>query len=279
MTDPLRTWFAGWLPPHLKRLLNRSRAGEAVWYTGNYETWEDARRDSVGYEDPVIFDRVKDSIEKVRAGEAAGERDAVLFEQVPYPFPLLTGLLRAALSSNRLNVLDIGGSLGSTYFQCRGLLDRLDELRWNVVEQLSFVEYGREHLQSRELRFYDSIDACLTAERVDVAVLSSVLPYVETPYKLLEEVVARKFEHIIIDRTPLLEDGPDRLTVQHVPAYIYGRQLSYPAWFLTRENLLARISRDYDLRLEFDALAGRIELDGASARDTGFLFQYKLDDE
>ena len=279
MSGPLKSWFADWLPPHLRRLLQRSRAGEAVWYTGDYASWSDARRDSTGYDNRFILETVRESLEKVRDGEAPGERDSVLFDRVPYPFPLLVGLLRASLAGHRLCVLDIGGSLGSTYFQCRGLLDRLDELRWNIVEQPAFVECGRQHFQSEQLRFFDNLESCLAEEQVNVAILSSVLPYVEKPYEVLENVVSRGIEHVIIDRTPLLENRPDRLTVQHVPAYIYGRELSYPAWFLNRESVLARFSGSYVLHLEFDALAGRIDLGPFSARDTGFIFEYKLEDE
>lgn len=279
MSDPLKSWLADWLPPHLRRVLSRSRAGEAVWYTGDFPDWDEARRHSTGYEEPLILEKVKESIEKVSRGEAVGERDSVLFDRIPYPFPLLCGLLRAALPGNRLSVLDIGGSLGSTYFQCRGFLNQVDELRWNVVEQPSFVECGRRHFQSNELRFHESLDEVLVTEQVNVAVLSSVLPYVEKPYGLLEDVLSRRIEYVLIDRTPLLEDGPDRLTVQHVPEYIYGRQLSYPAWFLSRENVVARFARNYELLLEFDALAGRIDVEGASARDTGLIYQFQLDDE
>jgi putative methyltransferase (TIGR04325 family) len=279
MSDTVRHWFADWLPPHLRRMLNWSRSGEAVWYTGSYATWDEARRDATGYEDPLILEKVRESIEKVVRGEAAAERDSVLFDRVPYSFPLLAGLLRAALPDNRLCVVDIGGSLGSTYFQCRGLLDRLDALRWNVVEQPSFVECGRRYFQSEDLRFFETLDDCLAAEQANVAVLSSVLPYVEKPYELLDDVLSRRIEYVIIDRTPLLEVGADRLTVQHVPAYIYGRQLSYPAWFLARENVVSRFAANYELLMEFDALAGRVDVDSTSARDTGFVFQYLLDNE
>lgn len=278
MAEPLKAWLADWLPPNVRRLL-KGEVDRAVWYTGNYSTWNEALRESNGYQETLIVDKVAAAIGKVKCGEAAAERDSVLFDHIPYPFPLLAGLLRAAVAGHRLSVLDIGGSLGSTYFQCRGILSRLDELRWNVVEQQSFVECGRQKFQSNELRFYDSVEACLADGPVDVVLLSSVLPYVSNPYALLDDVLSREIEHVIIDRTPLFAAEPDRLTIQHVPAHIYGSDLSYPAWFLNRENIVARFARRYNLLYEFDALAGLIRVDGATARDTGFLLELRFEDD
>jgi putative methyltransferase (TIGR04325 family) len=278
MAEPLKTWLADWLPPNVRRLL-KGEVDRAVWYTGSYSTWNEALRESNGYQETLIVDKVAKATEKVTCGEAAAERDSVLFDHIPYSFPLLAGLLRAAVAGHRLSVLDIGGSLGSTYFQCRGILSRLDELRWNIVEQPSFVECGRAKFQNNELRFYDSIDACLSEGPVDVVLLSSVLPYVSNPYALLDDVVSREIEHVIIDRTPLFGAEPDRLTIQHVPAHIYGSALSYPAWFLNRENVVARFAARYNLLYEFDALAGLIRVDGATARDTGFLLELRFEDD
>ena len=39
-----------------------------------------------------------------------------------YQFPLLSGLLYAAARDGGLSVVDFGGALGSTYFQCRDFL-------------------------------------------------------------------------------------------------------------------------------------------------------------
>lgn len=278
MADPLKSWLADWLPPHVRRLL-KGEADLAVWYTGNYATWNAALRESNGYHEALIVDKVAAAVEKVASGEAVAERDSVLFDRIPHSFPLLAGLMRATIPGHRLSVLDIGGSLGSTYFQCRSLLNRLDELRWCIVEQPSFVEKGRAKFQTDELRFYESVDECLASAPVDVVLLSSVLPYVADPYALLDEVIAREIEHVIVDRTPLFAAEPDRLTVQHVPPHIYGHAMSYPAWFLNRDNVVARFAGRYNLLFEFDALAGLIHVDGSTARDTGFLMELRFEDD
>jgi putative methyltransferase (TIGR04325 family) len=245
----------------------------AVSYSGSFATWSDARRHSDGYDVPAIVERVKQAQLKVARGEAAYERDSVLFDTIEHSYPLVVGLLRAALNNGGvLNVVDIGGALGSTYFQCRGLLEGTASVRWNVVEQPAFVDCGIQHFQSEQLRFFRDLRSCLAVEPVGVAVLSGVLPYVEDPHAMLREVADARLAHVILDRTPLWAAG-DRLTVQSVPASIYGFPVSYPAWILNRERVLGHFLPQYRLVEEFGALAGTIPVDGLSARDTGLIFE------
>jgi putative methyltransferase (TIGR04325 family) len=273
MRPDLKHWLADWIPPRLRRALRGESTNGAVSYSGNFETWEAARRHSDGYDAPAIVERVKQAQLKVVRGEAAYERDSVVFDKVEHSYPLLVGLLRAAMhNGGALNVVDIGGALGSTYFQCRTLLDVTALLRWNVVEQSAFVECGIAHFQNERLRFFRDLQSCLATEPVRVAVLSGVLPYVEDPHGLLREVAQAGLEHVILDRTPLWESG-DRLTVQSVPPSIYGFPVSYPAWILNRERVLSQFEPQYRVVDEFEALAGRINVDGLIAQDTGVLFE------
>jgi putative methyltransferase (TIGR04325 family) len=273
MRPDLKHWLADWIPPRLHRALRGESTNGAVSYSGNYATWDEARRHSDGYDAPAIVERVKQAQLKVVRGEAAYERDSVLFDKIEHSYPLLVGLLRAAVhNGGALNVVDIGGALGSTYFQCRGLLDQTASLRWNVVEQPAFVDCGVAHFQNEQLRFFRDLQSCLATEPVIVAVLSGVLPYVEDPHGLLREVAQAGLAHVILDRTPLWELG-DRLTVQSVPPSIYGFPVSYPAWILNRERVLSQFAPQYRVVDEFEALAGTIHVDGLSARDTGVLFE------
>ena len=174
---------------------------------------------------------------------------------------------------NRLNLIDFGGSLGSSYFQNRKLLSHLHELRWNIVEQNKFVDCGKQYFEDEHLRFYHDIDECLKEQHADMILLSSVIQYLEKPYDLLDEVVRKGFKYIIIDRTPVLEQGADRLTVQKVTPEIYAA--SYPAWFFNRAKFLGFFAGKYDLIAGFDALAGKIDLGDALANDEGFIFRKK----
>jgi putative methyltransferase (TIGR04325 family) len=273
MRAELKHWLADWIPPHLRRVLRGISPNGAVSYSGSFASWADARQHSDGYDVAAIVERVKQAQLKVVRGEAAYERDSVPFEKIEHSYPLLVGLLRAALHNGGvLNVVDIGGALGSTYFQCRGLLAGASSLRWNVVEQPAFVDCGVQHFQSEQLRFFRDLQPCLAAEPVGVAILSGVLPYVEDPHSMLREVAEARLPHVILDRTPLWE-ADDRLTVQSVPASIYGFRVSYPAWILNRGRVLGHFLPHYRMVEEFGALAGTISVDGSRARDTGVIFE------
>ena len=106
-------------------------ASDDLAFTGDYRSWQEAAEDSQGYDSPVIFERTRNAMLKIKSGEAVYERDSVLFERPQYPWPLLVGLLRVAVQcGGRLSVADIGGALGSTYFQCRRLLQPATKLEW-----------------------------------------------------------------------------------------------------------------------------------------------------
>lgn len=274
MKNSFKQFLKDFLPPYLLRVFCSNCHN--VRFKGNFKTWNDALSHSSGYDAENIIEKVKTASIKVKNGDAIYERDSVLFDNIQYSWPLLSALLWiAVLSDNKLNILDFGGSLGSSYYQNRSLLSALDKLKWNVVEQPAFVKTGKEFFQDEVLFFYESIEACLAENKPDLLLLSSVLPYLEAPHDLLNEVVNRQFPFVIIDRTPIIDGLDDRLTVQKVPPSIY--EASYPAWFFNREKLLSHFSGPYDLVAEFDALAGEIYLGATVAKDKGFIFRLRSD--
>ncbi len=240
-----------WFPPVLLR-----------WYRvyihpcgffGNYDSWDAALQNATGYDSEIILNKVKNAMLQVKEGKAVYERDSVLFDQIHYSWPLLAGLLRiAALNKNRLSVLDFGGSLGSSYYQNKAFLADLDELRWSVVEQDVFVRCGKDYFETKNLKFYIDVETCRNQQKPDVIILSGVLQYLKHPYQFIDSVLAKQFEHIIIDRTSFLLTDEDRLTIQKVPPKIY--KASYPAWFLSINKFKRLFRNEYNFLFEFDAL-------------------------
>lgn len=221
-------------------------------FSGNYLTWEEALHASTGYDSDLILNKVMASLLKVKKGEAAYERDSVLFDSVLYSWPLLAGLLWiASRNNNRLNLIDFGGSLGSSYFQNRRFLAHLLELQWNVVEQKRFVDCGKRHFEDDHLKFYYTLHDCLKEQHADVILLSSVIQYLEKPYDLLNDVIRNRFRYVLFDRTPFLKEGDDRITIQKVPAEIYAA--SYPSWFFDEKKFLGFLSGSYELLADFES--------------------------
>ena len=236
------------LPAPLTRFLIGLRYG---WY-GNYSSWEVAKRKCTGYDSIPILEQVKESTGRVQRGLAKYERDSVIFKEVQYSYPLLSGLLWiAAKNKGKLHVMDYGGALGSSYYQNKSFLDTLADVKWCIVEQTHFVQTGKEDFSKGKLQFYDSIESCIQSNQIDLVLLSSVLQYLESPYKLLEEIQSSKIENVIIDRTPYVM-GPDRLTIQKVNPQIYPAR--YPCWFFNKTRFLDFMNSNYDMILEFDAL-------------------------
>lgn len=264
---------AGNVERYIKRLslrLSFCRYG----YSGDYSHWSGALASCSGYDAAIILEKVKESLLKVKASAAVYERDSGLFDTIQYSWPLLAGLLRAAsTNNNRLSVLDFGGSLGSSYYQNKDFLSVLDDLRWCVVEQKHFVECGKQYFEDENLRFYYDIPSCLAEGKINVVILSSVLPYLRKPYELLDAILDCGIEYIIVDRTPiLLSESRDRLTVQKIPPHIY--EASYPAWIFNRERFLSSFRNNYSLVAGFNALAAKIKIKSPTslAMDEGFIF-------
>lgn len=253
------------IPDFIIRLIT----GLFYGWRGDYDTWTEAKKRCTGYDYPLILEKVKESALKVKNGEAAFERDSVLFQKEDYSFPLLSGLLWIAARNNgNLNVLDFGGALGSTFFQNRKFLNSLVEVKWNIVEQGRFVKEGQLNFTGETLQFFHSIDDCLNDNNINVILFSSVLQYLEEPYKILSQAIEKKIEYIIIDRTPFIKDA-DRITIQKVHPKIYNA--IYPCWFLNKPRFLNFLSNEYELITEFNAL----DKANIKSRFLGFIFQRK----
>jgi len=243
------------LAPSALRLLYqsiRSSFNTVTLYRGNYPSWSAAKRVCSGYEDPSILEKTRTAILKVKHGEAAGERDSVLFDRVQYSWPVLAYLLKIAIENDhQLNVIDFGGSLGSSYFQNQGMIPSNVKLTWNVVEQQNYIEVGNKEIADGRLKFFYSVKEARDDNGANVIFMSSVLQYIEQPYQFLDEVVAFGFKYIIIDRTSFIDDADDRITIQTVPDSIY--KASYPAWFFNSTKFRNYFAGRYETMLDFDS--------------------------
>lgn len=217
------------------RMLRLNLTGKGSGFSGNYRSWNEALRNSTGYDSPIILEKTKTALLKVKNGEAVHERDSVVFDEIQYSWPLLAGLMWvAAHSCGKINVLDFGGSLGSTYFQNRKFLQNMHEVRWNIIEQPIHVTVGKECFENGRLKFYANLNECLKDCKPHAVIVSGVLQYLEQPYVLLDEFFALKAKAIIIDRTPFWDGSEDRICVQNVPPSIFPA--SYPSWVFSRHK-------------------------------------------
>jgi putative methyltransferase (TIGR04325 family) len=238
---------------HLAKWLSGNRPKHTYDLSGNYHSWDEAMAASTGYASEIILEKTKAALLKVKNGEAVYERDSVLFDEIHYAWPMLAGLMWVtARSGGRLNVLDFGGSLGSSYFQNRVFLSALFGVRWNIVEQPRHVETGKKLFEDDRLRFYGSVADCLADTKPNVVLLSGVLQCLEHPYTVFEQIQKIPCDHIIIDRMPFWADPTDRLCVQRVPPDIYAA--SYPCWIFAQSKFQAFLHETWQIITTFSSL-------------------------
>lgn len=217
----------------------------AIRYMGDYKNWEDASVECAGYDDSVIINKVIDSIGKVRCKEAAWERDGYLFYEDKYSYKICAAILRCAVQNGgrRVRVLDIGGSLGSTWFQNRKYLSDLVFLEYIVAEQDHFAEYGHNNLEDDTLKFIKSSDRWEDMERFDVILMSASLQYIPSWKDMIARIKRAKPRYVILDR--LLVSDRRRICVEMVPEEIYLS--SYPLTIFDRKDVLSFFDDNYKL--------------------------------
>ena len=239
----MKSQLRDWMPPIFLRRLS-SLWGGGVTFTGDYNSWAEAASQCVGYGDDEILAKVLDSTLKVKSGEAVFERDSVLFDEIQYSWPLLSGLmLAAARNGGNLRVLDYGGSLGSCYFQIKKYLAELPLVEWGVVEQNNFVQAGLEYIRDDNINFFKTIGECALSLKPNVVLLSSVLQYVEEPEAILLDISKLDIDMIVIDRTPFSSSEFSGIVVQKVPSSIYSA--SYPMHIISQDFVLNNLSKGW----------------------------------
>jgi putative methyltransferase (TIGR04325 family) len=212
----------------IRRLRNRAE------FTGDYSSWSVASNAAEGFDVQQMVDKVRSAALKVKNGTATFERDSVCFYHEEFRWPLLGSLLHVAMKNGgSLHVADFGGSLGSFYFQHRKFLADVKDLKWSIVEQSEYVAVGQEEFRDGTLRFFSTLDQCTERGKIDVALFSGSLQYLEDPFHFLERAAALT-SCIIIDRTPFIEGEKDSITVHSPPASIYDG--SHPHRFFAKEK-------------------------------------------
>ena len=262
----IRALAKDWVPPAIFRAIRNYRI-KGLRFEGNFETWGEADAQCTGYDAAPILAKVLEATLKVKRGEVAYERDSVVFDEIEYAWPVTTGLMwAAAQSGGRLNVLDFGGALGSSYFQNRALLAGLPHVRWSVVEQEHYVEAGRKHVQDETLRFYTSINNCLQDNKPNVVLLSSVLQYLPDAEVVIDEINNSGILMLIIDRTPFNNEQGDKICIQTVPESIY--RATYPMRIFSQDRL-------NHLLADWDTIASTQSPEGSLITTSGLFVDFR----
>ncbi len=255
MIDLIKALVRGVLPKSLATWWRRRFGWQ--WFRGDYARWAEARAAASGYDDGAVLAKVLAAARAVKAGRAVWDRDGIAFTEPVIHKPLLQVLSQIAEQhEGHLEIVDFGGALGNTWRQHRAALRRFS-VRWRVVEQPAWVEAGRREFADEILSFHDSLPDAFAGGTVTVVLFSSVLPYLEKPYIVREEAAHEGINPLIVDRTPFVAGGRDRLVVQHTPPQLGGG--SYPCWLFDRTSLVAPLDPEYELADEWPVSFDRVD--------------------
>jgi putative methyltransferase (TIGR04325 family) len=270
----VKLFIKNWFPPALLGFIRKFR-NSSISFDGHFDSWKAASARCSGYDADNILSKVLESAMKVKKGEAAYERDSVLFDEIQYSWPVTAGLMwAAARNKGKLDVLDFGGSLGSIYFQNRTFLLGIPEVRWSVIEQENHVKAGQKYIQENSLRFYSSIDSCLKENSPNVVLLSSVLQYLEKPYDLFERLSESNAELIIIYRTPFKAGDDDKIFIQKTSKRIY--EASYPMRVFGKSKFMSIANKNWRLISEEVSPEGEFTVNNIKFSFVGMIFEKKI---
>lgn len=232
----LKYYFKLVLPNFIIKIINRLLKRE-IRIVGNYDNWKNAVNSSSGYNSKEIFLKSKESFLKVFNKKAKYERDSVLFYSEAINYPLMNILNRIQKKKKVcLNILDFGGSFGSTYFQNKDILSNEKKFQWSIIEQPKIVNFFLKRKIKSNLRFYKSLkDYFKNNNAVDLVLMSSFLQYIKSPFDLLDNFIDLKIDYLLILKTPV-HNKNDEIKVQTIPNYIY--KASYPIRIFDKSRLL-----------------------------------------
>lgn len=232
------------LPNFFIKFINRLFKRNIV-IEGNYKNWSDALKNSLGYNSNIIFKKSKESFLKVISGKAQYERDSVLFYTKKINNFLINILFEIKNKNKPLNVLDFGGSFGSTYFQNYSILSDKKRFHWSIIEQPKIVQFANKQKLNENLNFFSDKNKYINKYKPDVILFSSVIQYLQYPFNLINFFIKKKINYFIFIKTPF-EKNKESIKIQIVPKNIYDA--SYPIRIFN-ENIFLELFKNNNYKI------------------------------
>jgi putative methyltransferase (TIGR04325 family) len=234
---------------------------------GPFKSFSAAEKASeLGYNSPIILEKVSAAVVDLLNGKGAYERDGTLFQSAPSSLPVLE-ILSELLSADTGPIVDFGGGLGGTYLNHRCLFNALHP--YIVIEQQSFVAQGKRIAAQYSLPIEYEVSLRALHHQPLLIIFSSVLQYIQDPVGLLEQASALNPKYILIDRTSLSDNGSKSWWIQDESRY-YGSKVSYPISLIPELDLLTALS-NYAVRRTWQN-----NFDPFTPHHRGYLFQRLL---
>jgi putative methyltransferase (TIGR04325 family) len=214
-------------------------------FDGPYRTWELARRASDGWEAQAILEKTLRVSLLLRDGAVEYQQDTLVRRHVLYS-PLILSMLMLAMerANGRLVIFDVGGSLGTNFYQNRKLIAdmTLTSVRWNIIELSATAALGRTHFESESIRFFDSIEEATrnTSEPPQAVLFSGSLQYTQNPLSYIDHAIATGAAYLALDRLLMSPTKNNQIFVQRPDTETYY-PAAYPVWCFSRNKFLAEM--------------------------------------
>ena len=180
--------------------------------------WNSAKLKTAGYEGDATLESLTSRIESLKNLQGQPHDDRLV--EIAKAF---RDSVKQSNDSSPIRVLDIGGSFGEHFFHLQKLMPA-HSFDWTVLETEGHCSIIPEFLTSiKGLRFIS--DPPASDQHFDIALLSSVIQYVDAPYDLLT-MALQISDSVIVNRLPLSPYAKDRVAIQR-PGLL-GSKGSYP---------------------------------------------------
>ena len=223
-----------------------------------YDSYEHALADSHTYEDPGVIQVVSSKTEAHKNALPAGKDKTVNNRQTVQNMFVLSYIWH----DRPLDVLEIGGACGATYFELSHLLPgRIKS--WHVVETPAMAAAGRRLIRGDRLTFYDALDTAVAQlENLDLLIAQGVLQYLRDPLQTLEALLKLGFTYVYVTRTvvgdsiqhPIITKQIVNLSDHGPGAFPKGftdRKTSQPLTIVPFESIASRISVGHTILYSF----------------------------
>ena len=267
------------MPSLLSRVKSKISALPVEYQYKNYESFQQALEDSNSYEDPRLIEVVKEKTRRYRDALANGSRPAIATRQMAQNMFVLSYVE----PQRAVNVLEIGGACGASYFETQLMLP--GRIRhWSIVETPAMAAAGRSLTDDPNLSFHSDFAAATTQlESRDLAIAQGALQYAGDPVQMLKELFALGLSYVYVTRTAVANVDRPVFTKQETDLAAHGPgtlpnapsdKSSQPLTLVSRDALVSAVPANYEIVFNFDESEERtlsVDTRRVLVREVGFL--------
>ena len=259
------------LPPFIYDWMVAKFSRSHIW-EGNFKNWDEAKQKSTGYEDPIVLEKILQATLTARNSVNTTEQDGQVVPRLPSSH-VAFGLIKAAFWDRKLSVLAIGGSLGTSFYCYQKLISRtsLKSFAWNVIEQRSLVEYGRQNIEDGYIRFFHTIKESLAFNQPNCILFSNSLQYLDDPEGTLREINELNASIIILDKVAITATSEARICIQKTKKSIYCA--SYPMHIFALDVILNYLDNWVSIQQIDDTLSPKFTKEGFKIKYVSILLE------